>query len=674
MALEQNIISIVHPMAFPGPGNTRATQRGQAPAAYLLASIRQIVDDPFFRGIEITQIKEPGLRNEVARLLSDAGMEVTYSAQPVQLINEDNLVDPTDISSLDEVHRRRAIDRLKGCIDEALELGAVRIGVISGKDPGAAHRLSAMEALILSLDELCAYAAERSRALGRDPLEISLELFDRRNERGCKHQLIGPAREAVKVAHTLKKQLGHENFGLMYDLSHLPLIDGEGLQSEEPGVIKLLAPYLNHIHIGSCVLDEESPIYGDTHPSFDHPDSFVDRELLAAFVKELHEIGWKGGIGFEVMPHGDQLPEAVIESTKAYFNVARARIDVNYAMGSYAFSARRFMPEYLFDRLSRARLTRRDAIRQAAEARVLRDEIAPDGKLLILAADHPARYVTNVGNDPVKMGDRLEYLARIVRVLASPLVDGIMATPDIIDELFLIDFLLKEAGKDSLLDRKLVIGSMNRTGLAGLEHEMDDRMSSYTAERLKELRLDGGKMLFRIDPDRNSRYSISTIYACAKAVEECDKLGLEIFMEPLPVRQQEGGYVVEMTADALIKAVGVATALGGSSARMWIKIPYVEEYHRVARSTTLPILLLGGASTGNPLGMIQSFERGLGEGDNVRGAMVGRNVLFPGDDDPLAVAEAVGRLIHDNASSAEAVRHLAQVRGLRIDWLQESLA
>lgn len=674
MALERNIISIVHPMAFPGPGNTRATQRGQAPAAYLLASIRQIIDDPYFRGIEITQIKEPALRAEVARLLREAGMEVTYSAQPVQLLNEDQLIDPTDISSLDEVHRRRAVERLKACIDEALEVGAVRIGIISGKDPGAAHRLSAMEALVLSLDELCAYAAEHSTALGRRPLEISLELFDRKNERGCKHQLIGPAREAVKVAHMVRKQLGHANFGLMYDLSHMPLLDGEGLQSEEPGVLKLLAPYLNHVHIGSCVLDKESPLYGDTHPSFDHPDSFVGRELLAAFVKELHEIGWEGGIGFEVMPHGDQLPEAVIESSKAYFNVARARLDVNYALGTYAFAARRFLPEYLFDKLSRARLTHRHAIRQAAEARVRRETIAPDGKLLILAADHPARYVTNVGSDPVKMGDRLEYLSRIVRVLRSPLVDGIMATPDVIDELFLIDFLLREAGKEPLLDGKVMIGSMNRTGLAGLEHEMDDRMSSYTAERLQELRLDGGKMLFRIDPDKNSRYSISTIYACAKAVEELDALGLDVFLEPLPVQKHESGYAVEMNADALIKAVGVATALGGSSARMWIKIPYVDGYHRVARSTTLPILMLGGASTGNPLGLIQSFERGLGEGENVRGAMVGRNVLFPGDDDPLAVAEAVGMLIHQSASSAEAVRHLAKVRGAGIDWLKESLA
>jgi len=120
--------------------------------------------------------------------------------------------------------------------------------------------------------------------------------------------------------------------------------------------------------------------------------------------------------------------------------------------------------------------------------------------------------------------------------------------------------------------------------------------------------------------------------------------------------------------------VGVATALGGSSTRMWIKIPYVDGYHRVARSTTLPILMLGGAATGNPLQLIQSFERGLGEGDNVRGAMVGRNVLFPGDDDPFAVAEAVGLLIHRSASAAEAVQHLAQVRGRDMEWLKESLA
>ena len=100
------------------------------------------------------------------------------------------------------------------------------------------------------------------------------------------------------------------------------------------------------------------------------------------------------------------------------------------------FSPPVFARSILFDRLTRARLDRREAIRKPPRPGSA-GQIAPDGKLLILAADHPARYVTNVGSDPVQMGDRLEYLARIVRVLESPLVDGIMATPDIIDELFL---------------------------------------------------------------------------------------------------------------------------------------------------------------------------------------------------------------------------------------------
>lgn len=674
MALETNKISIVHFMAYPGPGNTKATQRGEAPTHYLLESLRQIASDTYFQAVEITQIKDPKARQAVADLLRESGMEVIYGAQPVQLINEDQVIAPTDISSLDDTHRQRAVDRLKACIDEAYELGAVKFGLISGQDPGAAHRMSATQALILSLDELCTYAVERAKELGREPLQLSLELFDRKNAPGCKNQLMGPAREAVHVAHTLRLKLGHKNFGLMYDLSHMPLLDGDGLQSEDPGVLKLLAPYLNHIHIGSCVLDEKSPLYGDTHPSFDHPDSFVGEELLGAFVKQLQEIDWQGGIGFEVMPHGNQLSESVVQSTKAYFDGARKRLDVNYALGTYYFTARSFLPESLYDGLMDVRLKRRELIAQAAQNRVRRSEPHPSGNLLILAADHPARYVTNVGDNPTRMGDRLEYLGRILRVMTSPYVDGIMATTDIIDELLLIDGLLKEKGHLGLLDNKLVIGSMNRTGLAGLEHEMDDRISSYSAKRIAEMGLDGAKLLFRIDPDRNSRYSISTIYNVARAIEECNDLGLDVYVEPLPVEQTEKGYRVIMEPDAIIKAVGVASALGGSSTRMWIKIPYTDDYHRVARSTTLPILMLGGASTGNPLDMLQSFERGLGDGSNVKGAMVGRNVLFPGDDDPKAVAEAVGLLIHERVDTAHAVRHLAKTRGDDLDWLKERLA
>src|SRR5690606_41902005 len=97
MVLQENVFSIVHPMLFPGPGNTRATQRGEAPASYLLRSIRQIIDDPFFGGIEITQIKDPELRAQVGKMVADVQMEGTYGAELVELLHDENSVVSTDV-------------------------------------------------------------------------------------------------------------------------------------------------------------------------------------------------------------------------------------------------------------------------------------------------------------------------------------------------------------------------------------------------------------------------------------------------------------------------------------------------------------------------------------------------------------------------------------------------
>jgi hypothetical protein len=57
----------------------------------------------------------------------------------------------------------------------------------------------------------------------------------------------------------------------------------------------------------------------------------------------------------------------------------------------------------------------------------------------------------------------------------------------------------------------------------------------------------------------------------------------------------------------------------------------------------------------------------LKAGANVRGALVGRNVLFPGDDDPLAVAEAVGGIIYKGWSVEEAVAAQSEYRGSQLD-------
>jgi hypothetical protein len=53
----------------------------------------------------------------------------------------------------------------------------------------------------------------------------------------------------------------------------------------------------------------------------------------------------------------------------------------------------------------------------------------------------------------------------------------------------------------------------------------------------------------------------------------------------------------------------------------------------------------------------------------VRGALVGRNVLFPGDGDPLAAAEAAGGLVHHGWSIERALDALETQAGRELDWL-----
>jgi hypothetical protein len=331
------------------------------------------------------------------------------------------------------------------------------------------------------------------------------------------------------------------------------------------------------------------------------------------------------------------------------------------------FSSREFFPDSLLARLMEARVATPDFAWNAAQMRVRRDHLAPGGKLNILAADHPARNVTSVGQQPLAMADRRDYLARILRVLSSERVDGIMATMDILEDLLAIDGFLREAGAPTLLDNRLLIASLNRGGLAGSSWELDDPMTGATPAACQEWRLDGAKVLLRVDPAE--RASLKTMLACVQAINECNALRLPMFLEPLPVVKTEKGYVVVKTAEALAKLASVASALGDSSRYLWLKLPYCEGYEAVARATTLPILLLGGESAGYPSPFLRQLESAIAAGRNVRGALVGRNVLYPGDEDPLAIAEAAGGIVHAGWTVEQALQSLASKRGTGMDIL-----
>jgi len=676
MALERNIKTLVHFMAYRGPRHNDSVARGEAPHEYLLQTLKEVLEDEYFGGIEVTHVKDSALRAEVADLLKSSGKLVIFSAQPVQLINEDNLIHEADISCIDNVERAKAVARIKDLVDEAYQFGASALAMVSGRDYGTSDGLGkrneAKRALARSLNEICNYVQVKAEQLKVEPMKVVLEMFDRLPYEGCKNQLIGPTPDAVEVAELVRHMYGQELFGLLYDLSHMPLLNDLGFEGENPEVLRTLAPYLAHIHIGNCVTDREDPNFGDTHVRLDYPNGANDRQALGWFVQVLAETGYEGAIGFEIAPRGDEVASSVIGVAKAWLDEACARIDVNYALGGYAYRNRAFFPDELFYKLNELRVQQPEAITEAAQQRKKRTKLAgEDGKLLILAADHPARRVTAVGTNAIAMADRQEYLGRIARVVTSPYCDGVMATPDIIEELLLLDYLMREDTGESFLDDKVLVGSMNRSGLLGAEYEMKDLVTAYDAEWLARLNLDGGKILFRLDLE--SRYSIRTMAQLAPAIKAVQAKGMPVFIEPLPVRRTGSGYQVIREAEELARMVGIAAGMGGTTQLTWLKLPYVEQFEIVAKATTLPILLLGGASQENPLATLENFERGLGVAPNVRGALVGRNVLFPGYDDPRAVSKALYGLVHEGWSSEEAVRKLAAERGKESDKLLAAL-
>lgn len=250
------------------------------------------------------------------------------------------------------------------------------------------------------------------------------------------------------------------------------------------------------------------------------------------------------------------------------------------------------------------------------------------GRLLLVAADHPARGALRAGADALAMADRKTLLERVATALSRPGVDGVLGTPDIVEDLLLM----------GVLDGKVVIGSMNRGGLAGTAFEVDDRFTAYDAAAVRRMGLQGGKMLLRIDPE--DRATARTLEACARAVGELAEQGLMAMVEPFICRRVEGRVRNDLTVDAVIRSATVAAGLGWTSAHTWLKLPVVEEMDAVLAATTMPVLLLGGEVAADQDTQFATWQKVLGN-PQVRGMVVGRAMLFPPDGDVAAAVDTV---------------------------------
>ncbi|MGA6167381.1 Cgl0159 family (beta/alpha)8-fold protein [Amycolatopsis magusensis] len=283
--------------------------------------------------------------------------------------------------------------------------------------------------------------------------------------------------------------------------------------------------------------------------------------------------------------------------------------------------------------LLRVRATDPGAVNRAYAARRRRERLlSPSGTLFLVAADHPARGALGVGDDPMAMADRRSLLERLLIALENPAVDGILGTPDVVEELLLLD----------ALHDKIVIGSMNRGGLAGADWEIDDRFTAYTARSIADFRLDGGKLLLRlVDTDPGT---VPTLQASAEAVTELAGYGLMAMVEPLPYQRDGAGkLVLQRDSASLARAVTVASGLGVTSAHTWLKLPAPQD-PVMLDATTLPVVVLGGVPSGDPAADLASWGAALRH-DVVRGLVVGRSLLYPPDGDVGGAVDAAARVL-----------------------------
>jgi hypothetical protein len=264
----------------------------------------------------------------------------------------------------------------------------------------------------------------------------------------------------------------------------------------------------------------------------------------------------------------------------------------------------------------------------AAGRRAPEGLVGSTGRLMLVAADHPARGALRAGADALAMGDRFELLARLATALSRPGVDGVLGTADVIEDLLLM----------GALEGKVVIGSMNRGGLAGTSFEIDDRFTGYDAAAVERMGFQGGKMLLRIDPEDSA--TARTLESCARAVGELAERQLMAMVEPFVSHRVDGRVRNDLDVDAVVRSATVAAGLGWSSARTWLKLPVIDDMDTVLAATTLPVLLLGGEVSADQDTQFGAWQKVLSN-PQVRGMVVGRAMLYPPDGDVAAAVDTV---------------------------------
>jgi sugar phosphate isomerase/epimerase len=289
--LEEYVVpAIVHFMLYP------SLISGTGP---MIDTLISIVNNQFYQAVEIGPILDSTMLAGVRDILREARVECAYDGQPWTLIPG------LDLGATDDAVREKAVTAMRRAIDQAEQLGSKTCGVMSGRLTEGLNQRKALDCLTESLVELCHYAMAKG-------ITLCLENFDQ--VPFSKNCLVGPTVEAAKLSDKVRK--ASENFGLLLDLSHLPIM------KETPRDAVLAArDQLVRVQIGNCSTNPYSPYYGDNHPYIGAPLTDIGVEQVAEFLSALVEVGFlrpgqKKVVGFEIKTGPSDNAQAIMVGSR----------------------------------------------------------------------------------------------------------------------------------------------------------------------------------------------------------------------------------------------------------------------------------------------------------------------------------------------------------------------
>ncbi len=134
---------------------------------------------------------------------------------------------------------------------------------------------------------------------------------------------------------------------------------------------------------------------------------------------------------------------------------------------------------------------------------------------------------------------------------------------------------------------------------------------------------------------------------------DCTRSGMPLMVEPLVMREHDGGYAGDGDEAKIVSLVRQARELGADLIKA-DPTDDITKYHRVVEAAVVPVLVRGGSKVGDQELLVRT-QKVLEQG--AAGVVYGRNIIQ--HDKPAGITRAIMAILHEDASVDEALRVLA---------------